>query len=120
MILVVDDDPDVNDLATVILTRRGHTVLSAANGTSALALLEQHPGIDLMLTDIRMPEMDGVVLSRHAAKLRPFLPIIFMSGNVAGLIVPQGNSTRFVRKPWRPDALAAEIDGLLSNPKGHC
>jgi CheY-like chemotaxis protein len=110
-ILVVDDDPDVNELARIVLARHGHRVLAAANGAQALAMLGAEPAIDLLLSDVVMPDMDGVALARHARALRPSLPILLVSGHVAGLAVP--DATAFLRKPWRAERLVAEIDNLL-------
>jgi CheY-like chemotaxis protein len=113
-ILVVDDDPDVNDTVAAVLTNGGHSVLSAANGKKALAVLEDGPAIDLMLTDVVMPEMDGVTLSYSARALRPGLPVIFVSAYVDGMVLPEGRISAFVRKPWRARKLLDEIENLLT------
>jgi two-component system cell cycle sensor histidine kinase/response regulator CckA len=114
-ILVVDDDPDVNELTAMLLSQRGHVVLCAANGAKALTILQEGPPIDLLLTDVIMPEMDVVTLSKHAKAMRPHLQIIFMSGHAAGLRLPDNGKSRFLRKPWRAEMLFSEIDHLLAH-----
>jgi len=89
-ILVVDDDDALREVLTVALTRDGHTVDGACDGTEALALLEQQP-YDLVLSDLRMPRTDGPSLyetlrTRHHFPVRfaTKLPrVIFMTGNAA-------------------------------------
>ncbi|HEY7869571.1 MAG TPA: response regulator, partial [Methylomirabilota bacterium] len=67
-ILLVDDEPDMLENCSRILGRQGHTCLTAANGRAALAVLEQeHP--DLLVTDLKMPEMDGMTLLQAAHEL---------------------------------------------------
>ncbi len=89
-ILVVDDDDALREVLTVALTRDGHTVDGACDGTEALALLDRQP-YDLVLSDLRMPRMDGPSLyemlrTRHHFPVRfaTKLPrVIFMTGNAA-------------------------------------
>lgn len=89
-ILVVDDDDALREVLTVALSRDGHTVDGACDGTEALALLEQQP-YDLVLSDLRMPRTDGPSLyetlrTRHHFPVRfaTKLPrVIFMTGNAA-------------------------------------
>ncbi|HEV3348438.1 MAG TPA: response regulator [Methylomirabilota bacterium] len=89
-ILVVDDDDALREVLTVALTRDGHTVDGASDGTEALALLDRQP-YDLVLSDLRMPRVDGPSLyetlrTRHHFPVRfaTKLPrVIFMTGNAA-------------------------------------
>jgi len=80
-ILLAEDDPAVRRLVGSVLREAGNTVIEAANGLEALSLLlrGEHP-IDLLLTDIVMPEMDGRTLRTKLAELRPGIPTVFMSG----------------------------------------
>ena len=112
-ILVVDDDLDVHKLTTAVLREHGHDVLPALSGGKALTILERGFPVDLLLTDVVMPEMDGVTLSRRAEALRPGLPTVFVSGYVDAVVLPMGANCRFVRKPWRAGTLVAAIDALL-------
>jgi CheY-like chemotaxis protein len=81
VVLVVEDQRGVRQLVFRILTRHGYTVLEAASAADALALFEQQGSrIDLLLTDVVMPEMNGVVLAEKLTALRPGLSVLFMSG----------------------------------------
>ena len=77
-ILLVDDEPDMLENCSRILSRQGHTCMTAANGREALAILERERP-DLMVTDLKMPEMDGMALLRHAHELDPTLPVIMLT-----------------------------------------
>jgi len=78
-ILIVDDEPDMLENCSRILSRQGHACLTAENGRAALAILE-HERPDLLLTDLKMPEMDGMALLQHAHALDPTLPVIVITG----------------------------------------
>ena len=78
-VLIVDDEPDMLENCTRILSRLGYACLTAENGRAALAILEhEHP--DLILTDLKMPEMDGMALLQHAHATDPDLPVIVITG----------------------------------------
>ncbi len=97
MILLVDDDDPVRETSADMLQEFGHTVLQAASGDEALRLLDQHHGIDVMVTDVRMPGMSGFELSDVAGRRYADLRIILMSG----YFVPQLIRRRFLQKPFR-------------------
>jgi len=78
-ILLVDDEPDMLENCSRILSRQGHTCVTAASGREALAILERERP-DLLVTDFKMPEMDGMALLRHAHELDPTLPVIMLTG----------------------------------------
>ncbi len=77
-ILLVDDEPDMLENCSRILSRQGHTCVIAANGREALAILERERP-DLLVTDLKMPEMDGMALLRHAHEMDPTLPVIMLT-----------------------------------------
>ncbi|HEX7215445.1 MAG TPA: response regulator, partial [Methylomirabilota bacterium] len=78
-ILIVDDEPDMLESCSRILSRQGYACVTAGDGRAALAILErEHP--DLLLTDFKMPEMDGLELLRRAHELDPALPVILLTG----------------------------------------
>ena len=79
-ILLVEDEDTVRAVAERALTRQGYTVLTAENGEEALAVLARNKDIDLLISDVVMPMMDGPTLVRHARERYPKLPILFMSG----------------------------------------
>ncbi|HEY7205952.1 MAG TPA: sigma-54 dependent transcriptional regulator [Methylomirabilota bacterium] len=78
-ILIVDDEPDMLESCSRILSRQGYTCVTAGDGHSALATLERERP-DLLLTDFKMPEMDGLELLRRAHQLDPALPVILITG----------------------------------------
>ncbi len=79
-VLVVEDEDMVRTVAQRALERHGYTVLTAGHGEEALELLARHSDIDLLISDVVMPTMDGPTLVRHARERFPALPILFMSG----------------------------------------
>ena len=80
-ILVAEDDDTIRDLVVRALTEDGHELTAAANGAAALEALNQQNGrFDLLLTDVKMPVMDGIALSLAAARQHPDLPIMLMTG----------------------------------------
>ena len=80
-ILVVDDDPVICKLIGLLLEEEGFEVLSAENGPDAIRLSESHPGeIDLLLSDVTMPGMDGPTLAARLRAGDPDLPVLFVSG----------------------------------------
>jgi CheY-like chemotaxis protein len=81
LILVVDDEPSIRQVVKLLLTARGYRVLTAVNGRDAVGLFEQHGDeIQLVVTDIMMPSMNGVALVQYLRKSNPRLAIVAMSG----------------------------------------
>jgi CheY-like chemotaxis protein len=78
-ILVVDDDPTFRSVVVAALTKYGYSVFEAADGLGCLALLETH-AIDMIITDLLMPEMDGIELIVELRETRSTIPIIAMTG----------------------------------------
>lgn len=109
-ILVVDDDPDVREVSSIMLEDLGYTVLQAGCGDEALALLDEHPDLRVMVTDIRMPGMSGLELSDIATLRRSDLGVVLMSA----FFQPQLIARRFVQKPFRTHELDAAIRAELS------
>ena len=80
-ILIVEDDDSVRILVARALERAGHTITQATDGAQGLELItEAHGGYDLVVSDIRMPEMDGIEMAKAAAKAFPGLRILLMTG----------------------------------------
>jgi len=115
-VLVVDDEEAVRRLAVRMLTWTGYLALEARHGREALATIEQHSGpIHLVLTDIKMPGMNGRELGRHVEKRWPGKPILYMSGFPSevfqgGLLEP---GTPFLAKLFTQEDLAAKVRELL-------
>ncbi len=116
-ILIVDDQPSIRVLLRGILSRTGHDLYFAENGLEALGILEQQP-IDLLITDINMPQMDGLELLGHLQD-RPDLPKIVMSAqrpqNKALGLEALGVAD-FFEKPLDIKRLRERVEALLTQP----
>ncbi len=117
-ILVVDDDPEIRSTLKKILEMSGHTVLTASSGVEANACLDEGK-VDLMITDIVMPDQDGLESMRQARAKNPDLPVIAMSGggrlrtdNYLRLAKAFGAS-EVLEKPFDTAALIETIDRVL-------
>ncbi|OIP50979.1 MAG: hypothetical protein AUK28_00975 [Desulfobacterales bacterium CG2_30_60_27] len=118
-VLVVDDEPGILKMVARILERQGYQVLSAASGAEALAASQAFAGgIDLLLTDVVMPGMDGQKLARVLKVERPEIRVCFMSGYTDRTIVEQGilaSGMHFIHKPLTPSGLAVKLRKILDN-----
>jgi two-component system, cell cycle sensor histidine kinase and response regulator CckA len=116
-VLVVEDQPEVRRLTMVILDRIGYRLLEAANGAEALEVLQRDSQpIDLMITDVVMPGMNGRELAMRAAELRPSLKVLYISGYTADAIGRQGvldPGVAYLPKPFTATQLSAKIRELL-------
>jgi len=118
-ILVIDDDPVLRRVITLALEAAGHSVLRCENGRRAIEYLTHEPA-DLLITDIIMPEMDGVETVRSARRLQPHLPILAISGggsfdpaDYLGIARAFG-ATDVLPKPFRPADLVERVAKLLA------
>jgi two-component system, cell cycle sensor histidine kinase and response regulator CckA len=113
IVLVVEDEDPLRFAIRRLLQNEGYTVLEAQNGARALELMTgtEAAGVNLVLTDLRMPVMDGRRFASALARMRPSLPIIFMSGFTAQLMDMRLVSPHvaFLAKPFRNDELLATI-----------
>jgi two-component system, cell cycle sensor histidine kinase and response regulator CckA len=119
-ILVVEDEEELRQLIGRLLERLGYTVLVAADGASALELCGRQPSIDLLLTDVMMPGIGGLELTRLLLEQRPTLKAIYMSGFGPEVIAQQGaiNPTvPFLAKPFTVAALGSKIRGVLGTSR---
>jgi two-component system, cell cycle sensor histidine kinase and response regulator CckA len=116
-ILLVEDDPALRALAERILRSYGYTVLVASTGSRALSLVkERQEPLDMVATDVVMPEMSGNALVEHLSLLRPGLPVLFMSGYTDDDVVRRGlmaGRAGFLQKPFTPEQLAFKIREVL-------
>lgn len=98
----------------MILSKLGYKALEASSGSHALELIRDDSSIELLMTDLAMPGMDGLELADRARALRPDLEILYTSGFVAGnLGNPALRHGPFIRKPWRFDELQAQLNLLM-------
>ena len=115
-ILLVEDEDAVRALVRTILETRGYAVIEAPNGRAGLKLCETHAGkIDLLLTDVVMPEMGGREFAVAAVKLRPGLKVVFVSGHTQDVILKEGiqHGEAFLQKPFDPMQLAQKVRDTL-------
>ena len=117
IILLAEDDRAVRRLVVSELTRRGFTVLEAEDGVAALELIRREKGpIDILVTDVVMPRMNGADLAKAAEGIRPGLKILFISGHPerAGAGLDPTGVTNLLMKPFTADTLAARIKELIT------
>ena len=119
VILVAEDDVVVRNLINTVLTRSGYMVLLACDGLEAMQLSRHHTGqIDLLLSDITMPRLDGVELVKRLRKERPGLKALLISGRTSSEVALGNTSFDFLAKPFLPAALKARIETILAgDPK---
>ena len=118
-ILLVEDDEAILNLSKIILENLGYTVLAAPTPRHAAHLVEKHPGdIQLLITDVVMPEMNGRELAERLSAIRPNLKCLYMSGYTADVIAHRGilqEGVNFIRKPFGNDELAARVREVLDH-----
>jgi CheY-like chemotaxis protein len=115
-VLLVDDEPLVLKSAERMLVTRGLRVLLAFDGPGALREAERIPELALLVTDIRLPGMDGVELAKHLRKRRPRLRVLLMSGFDADPtrgMLPSDGSWTFLPKPFNGQELDRRLGQLL-------
>ncbi len=118
VILLVEDEDIVRVLARKVLEASGYVVHEARDGREGLALCEAHEGpIDLLVSDVVMPELGGRELAERALKLRPGMKIMFMSGHTQDVMVKEGvqKGTPFLQKPFTPVGLAQKVREALDS-----
>jgi CheY-like chemotaxis protein len=123
IILVVDDQEGVRGLLRRELTERGHTVLEAADGAEGLHLVRRRNGaVDLILSDVVMPQMNGTELATHIGVEFPDVPVILMSAFTPAGVARVGVGESLVpvlQKPFDPTQLAELVQLALEHPVPH-
>ncbi len=115
VILVVDDEEMIRSLVSLVLAAAGHELLQAANGLEGIALFRSFSArIDLIITDLLMPVMDGYELVRIILRDRPAARILCMTGYSDH---PPPPGTVMLAKPFRPSQLREAVDRMLGS--GH-
>jgi CheY-like chemotaxis protein len=112
-ILVAEDEAIVRLLVVETLRSCGHTVEEAADGQVALEVIHACPDLDLIVSDIRRPKVDGFSMARSARALRPELRLLFLTGYIRAELPDDLSPGIIVRKPFDPDSLANKVAGLL-------
>lgn len=116
-IVVVEDEEALREMVREILSGSGYRVIVAAHAREALAKLERLPEVDLVVTDVVMPEMNGIALSREIAQRFPHLPVLYISGYTddqlahRGILLPE---VHFLAKPFTGEALLKAVRKALN------
>jgi PAS domain S-box-containing protein len=117
-VLIVEDEVAVRTLAVRALREHGYQVIEASNGSEALQLVraQQTATIDLLLTDVVMPQMGGKALVAQLTEIYPQLKVLFVSGYAASAIVQHGQlepNTMFLQKPFSPTSIVRKVREVL-------
>lgn len=111
-VLVVDDDPQVLRLVEKMLRARKVELVSAPRPSDALAICQLR-SVDLLISDMVMPEMDGVKLAERVMKLHPAARVLLISGTAKEPAVAKNGQVKFLRKPFFPSQLLEYLHELL-------
>jgi DNA-binding response OmpR family regulator len=111
-ILLAEDQPEIRQLLTETLRKDGFEVLAAADGEAALKRARNYKGIiDLLITDVEMPRIDGFDLQERLLDVRPGVKLLVISGALGSNI--KGTDFPLLRKPFLPTALIAKVNEIL-------
>jgi DNA-binding response OmpR family regulator len=114
VILVADDEVMIRNLVRLLLQTNGYVVLSASDGQEGLELSRKYPGkIDLVITDVEMPRLNGMNLIAHLLEERPGIKSIVMSGSEMNEIVRQNINLPFLPKPFDGETLLVRVREVL-------
>jgi signal transduction histidine kinase/ActR/RegA family two-component response regulator len=117
VVMMVEDDEDVLNSTVALLRELGYSVLTARNGAEALAQLRASERVDILFTDVVLPQgMNGRMLAREAAALRPALPVLFTTGYARNAIIHNGqldSDVQFLAKPYTQQDLARKLRAVL-------
>jgi CheY-like chemotaxis protein len=116
-ILIAEDEPVVRNVIRSIIQREGYSFLVAADGAEAMTLSRAYPGdIHLLLTDVKMPKMNGLELAELIVKERSSIRVLVMSGETSSEIRQANIKLPFLRKPFTPKPLLKELEEVLHGP----
>jgi PAS domain S-box-containing protein len=118
-VLLVEDDDDVRLYAAEALQTLGYNVFQAAEAQSALRILDEHPGLALLFTDVGLPGLNGRKLAEEARRRSPGLKILYTTGYASNAVVHNGildAGVELLSKPFTTEALARKLDQLLGSP----
>ena len=113
-ILVVDDQAEIRRLVALVLEGDGFLVLTARDGVDALRMAREHVHIDLLVTDVVMPGLDGPAAAAQIVAEHPSMPVLFISGGSERFWFAANTTFQFLPKPFAIDALIASVRNLLA------
>jgi DNA-binding NtrC family response regulator len=119
-VLIVDDDPVILNIIKEEIGQYGYKPILARNADEALSAAENEK-VDLLLTDIMMPGINGIDLAKQFAAIHPEIKVLFMSGYLCPSVAHQGipeSEHAFVQKPFAPNVLVNKMRKVLSGPDG--
>ena len=118
-ILVVDDEELIRSLVVTLLSKLGHSCITAIDGVDALEKMKGNK-IDAVITDIKMPNMDGIILTREISRQYPELPVMVMTAfdeeYSAGIAISVG-AREFIKKPFSLDEFAIRLHKMINDSK---
>ena len=114
MLIVVDDDDGIRVLLEELLLDRGYDVVTAQNGSEGLDRIRREPRLSLLITDIRMPGIDGWELARRARAILPRLKVLYMTGYSSEHRPDDTPLGPVLRKPWHMHEMHECIEQLLA------
>ena len=115
MLIVVDDDDGIRVLLEELLLDRGYDVVTAQNGSEGLDRISREPRLSLLITDIRMPGIDGWELARRAREMRADLKILYITGYPGEQHPDDAPPGPLLRKPWRAGEFYQFIERLVGS-----
>jgi len=122
-ILVVEDEPAMREVTRRILARSGYQVITAANGREAIQVATNHDGgIDVLVTDIVMPQMLGQEAAERIRALQPGVKVLFMSGYTRGLLDSKGivaGDVNLIEKPFMEESLLTRLRQVMASEDPH-
>lgn len=116
-VLVVDDEEDIREAVRRILSRHGYEVKVAAEPAEALAVCQDQGPLDLLLTDVLMPQLSGRALAEQVSAVRSGLPVLYISGYPRDVAVGEGlvpQEKPMLEKPFTRDTLLAAVSDALA------
>jgi len=117
-VLVVEDNGDVREYIVSVLARLGYHALEAGEASAALTVIEHHPEVRLLLTDVGLPGLNGRWLAEEASRRLPGIKILFISGYARDAIVRHGvleEGVELLSKPFTIGSLAGKINQILQS-----
>jgi two-component system, cell cycle sensor histidine kinase and response regulator CckA len=116
-ILIAEDEPVVRNMVRAIIQREGYSFLVAAHGEEAMTLSQAYPDeIHLLLTDVKMPRMNGLELAAEIMKTRRGIRVLVMSGELSSEVRKANLALPFLKKPFTPRRFLEKLQQVLDGP----